>query len=318
LSTESRASHPPVWQHAHFSRTEIESVRHAFRATLDVVKAATIIAPAIATQRIRAEIDTGRMLAALCGGYPDPLSTDAKPTRAKQLEMMRFHRERAIKDSLPAALKAVKAGADKPITRRAADALEDAIFAVGKVDPALDYADPTPVDLLTLTIGDANGQPLTVRQTIPAVVGPHGIYDRAISMSHWMTHYARDMVTTLTKMLDARKYAGKRGRIRQTLGLYIPTQVWQYDCLAKIGGIIDDPRDRFCSMLYVGDTLWARGPKPGLPAHWFEMENQLIRIVSDDPQVHALFQAHGDMWLHGNLTIEGIFEENEPIRKRCN
>lgn len=313
------AQHPPTWSHAHYTRPELDGLRHAYAAAQAVPQAAVAVHPRASEMRLRAERDTGIVALALSGGYPEmPRKSDGTvTTRQEQLDAAWFHRTRAIEDSLPAAIDVVEFLPTTPARLKAAMHLKDALHLLKGIDPTLAYADPTPQELMTLTIGDRNGEPMKVTQTEPAVVGPHGMYWFAIAQCFWTTHYARDLIEVVNKLLSDKKYKAKWPQLKHVQRMYPEIQRWQYDCSAKVAGVVDDPADRFCSILYVGDTLWSSGPKPGLPKWYFQLTLTLSEVATDDVLLRAMFKALGDLWLQSNRIIEGLMTENEPLRKRC-
>lgn len=304
--------------HAAFSPEEQASATEACNVQLAVTQAYTIANRECVLLTVRAERDTGAMCSALLGGYPErPRHSDGREiTRQDQKDAFLFHRDRAAADSIPEALKCAErrlaARPDNRDAKRAVEYLRIAHDRIAFVDPNLPYDDPTPQPLLSLTIGDGRGGTLTLTQTEPAVVGPHGLYWDAAAQAHWMAHYRRDLIAYGLSQLT-----GNAAMLR-ALGNVREIALWQHDSQVKVAGLLAASLgDRFCDALYVGDTLTnaVGSGKPGLPEHYFA----LALILKDrlPPPWPILLQSYADMWRRTDDANWGIFTENEPLRKRC-
>jgi hypothetical protein len=316
---QAMANHPPVWKHAHASNDEMDGYRHAYAATVSNVRAGTVFHPRASELCIRAQRDTVAVALALSGALPEmPRKSDGTmTTRDEQLKAAWFHRDRALGDCLPAALTFVQSLPRASARDQAIDHYEQAIHYLKNLNTSHAYADPRPQELLTLTIGDNNGEPMTVPQTVPAVVGPHGDYWNAISECFWALHYAHDFMVAINKLMLTRGYS--KARLREIQGLYLSAQIWQLDCASKVAGVVDDPANRFCSILYVFDT-WLNGfnsPKPGLPFILLGIMRQLAPMAKGNENFIEACIAHSEWWTHMNDAAWAVQTENEPIRKRC-
>lgn len=293
-----------VQAHAHFSPSEQAGLSHAFAAAIAGTEATTFTNPECLTALFRAQRDTGKVPLAIAGGYPD------RATRNTQLLQFQFHLNRAITDSVPGALACVvrrrmeRAG-DADALRVAEEALRAALFHLRAIDATLPYADPSP-------------QALLPGQTVPAVVGPHGIYAEAIGEAFWMGHYTRDMMQHGVLPLWQRKRMNA-GQLRTILQRYRSVSLWQWDSAMKISGEPTSQfQDRFCTALYVGDTLTAgHNAKPSLPEQYFSLMLLIQEIVTPDGDARRLLQSHADMFWRTSGFSWAILMENEPIRKRC-
>lgn len=295
--------------HAALDLAAVESTRHAYAAAVATTNATTIPHAVCLPLIIRAQRDTGVIPLALSGGYPErPRASDGhEVTREEQLWWAWYHRDRALVETLPDALacvwQRVQARPNDPAVREADVQLRLAIHHLEHVFPTLDYSDPTP-------------QPLLSGQIIPAVVGPHGDYWDAIAQAQHMGHYARDLMDRgVVPLLSGQ--AEHRARLRGILATYRSLMVWQFDSAAKIAGLSSNG-DRFCDILYVGDTLTDAigSPKPGLPEHYFALMLQLQALLP--APWPALLQAHSDMWRRTDDTMWGLFKFANPAqRSRC-
>lgn len=297
--------------HAALDPMAAESTRHAYAAAVATANATTIPNAGCLALILRAQRDTGVIPLALSGGYPERPrhSNGTLVTREDQLWWAWYHRDRALLETLPDALacvwKRLQARPNNPDVQEAMAQLELAIHHLDHVFPALDYSDPLP-------------QPLLPGQTVPAVVGPHGDYYDAIAQAQWMGHYARDLMAVGIVPLLAGE-ADQRKELRGILGTYRSIMRWQFDSAAKIAGLSSNG-DRFCDVLYVGDTLTdaVGSPKPGLPEHYFALMLQLQQVLARDERERNLLQAFADLWRRTDDTMWGLFAfRNEPQRTRC-